>query len=133
MLRKFFNWWRDRFSTFVIADATDNSITFSKRLFKRLDVMSQSQAKVYMFHVPQHDCYGFVLNPPIEQETHLAEIQYNTKHRCVGFEALVPTVNRIFYDYGIPADTKCCLTVEEKKVGDMKYYLIRRPYGKHFA
>lgn len=115
---------------FVIADASDNSITFSKRLFDHMRVMEQDSAKVYVFYIPETQCYGFVLNPNIEQETQLADIQFNTKHKSIGFESLVPTVNRIFYDYGLPAESSCMLSVKAKKTGSLQYYQILRPYGK---
>ena len=116
---------------FVIADAEDNSITFSKKLFKHMRVFEQDSAKVYVFYIPETQCYGFVLNPKLEKETQLAEIQYNTKYKCIGFESLVPTVNKIFYDYGLPAECSCMLSVKPKKVGDLQYYQIIPPYGKH--
>ena len=116
---------------FVVADASDNSITFSKKLFNHMRVFEQDAAKVYVFFIPEAQCYGFVLNPTLEKETQLAEIQYNTKHKCIGFESLVPTVNRIFYDYGLPAECSCMLSVKPMKVGELQYYQILPPYGKH--
>jgi hypothetical protein len=117
---------------YVVADATDNSITFSKKLFTELDVMNLDVARIYTFYIPDSKCYGFILNPNFEQETQLADVQYNGKTKSVGYECLVPTVNRMFYDYGLPANSKCklsvkvCLTTE-----GVKYYQICKPYGKH--
>jgi hypothetical protein len=116
---------------YVIADATDNSITFSKRLFKHLDLMGLKSAQVFTFYIPKEDCYGFSINPPISEKTQLADVQYNSKKRCVGYECLVPTVNRIFYDYGLPTDTRCKLSIEVHKTQTgYIYYKICRPYGK---
>lgn len=131
MLKKLFTWLRSRFGMFVIADARDNSITLSKRLFDHMQVFKHDKAKVFVFFIPEHNCYGFVLNPQFEQETQLCEIQYNTKHKCIGFESLNPSVNRIFYDYGLPAEIGCQLSVKPKTVGNMKYYIICRPNGKY--
>ena len=120
-------------SCYIIADATDNSVTFSRRLFRRLRIMKMSQAKVYVFWVPANNCYGFVLNPNLDTETQLADIMYNHKYKCVGFESLVPTVNRIFYTYGLPADSRFKLTVRRAKTANrMVYYQICRPYEKRF-
>lgn len=131
MIQKIITWARSLFM-YVIADATDNSITFSKRLFKSLDVMKLSVAKVYTFYIPEADCYGFILNPNFEQETQLADVQYNGKKRCVGYECLVPTVNRIFYDYGLQANSRYKLSVKKKKTANgLVYYQICRPYGNH--
>lgn len=111
----------------VIADAKDNSITFSKSLFKHMDLLKQDEAKVFAFYIPDCEEYGFVLNPQLEQETQLAEVKYNTKYRCVGFEMLVPTVNRVMYDYGLPHGAKAKLSVEPREIGELKYYKICRP------
>ena len=105
--------WRNR-GLFVIADARDNSITISKRLYHLIDRQGIGDAKVYVFRlgtpIDGSVCrgstatdgdYAFMLNPPISQSTQLADLQFNSRHRCIGFESLVPTVNRIFYDYGL--------------------------------
>ncbi len=131
MLKKLYNWLISRFGMFVIADAKDNSITLSQRLFNHMAVMKQKSAKVYVFYIPDVRCYGFVLNPSLDKETQLCEIQYNEKHHCVGFESLVPSVNRIFYDYGLPADICCRLSVRPRQVGKLRYYKICRPNGKY--
>lgn len=94
--------------------------------------MGLDVARIYVFYVPDTKCYAFMLNPPLEEETQLADIQYNSKHKCVGFECLVPTVNRIFYDYGLPANVRCKLSVKIRKTGSgLKYYQICRPYGRN--
>lgn len=130
--------WYANAKLYVVADATDNSVTFSKALFRLLDVMDREvEPKVYVFeiktagepagtvagkeesvplHTEQGKQYGFCINPPFEQETQLADIQYNAKHHCVGFECLVPTVNRIFYDYGLKAETRAKLTVVPARI-----------------
>lgn len=135
-LMRVWRWYRHR-TLYVIADATDNSITFSRNLFDLLDVMEQEQAKVYVFKLHSKPYYAFAINPPIEQETQLADIQYNTKHKCIGFESLCPTVNRIFYDYGLPNNIKAKLSIErgltyiESKSDIAKpftYYLFLPPH-----
>jgi len=149
-LLRHWRWYRNA-KLYVIADATDNSVTFSKALFRLLDVMDKEVApKVYVFRLcnaatePAADAagtvtgsnakgawsgtlYAFCINPIIEQETQLADIQYNAKHFCVGFECLVPTVNRIFYDYGLKAETRAKLTVLPATTNGMEYYIIMPP------
>lgn len=118
----------------VVADATDNSVTFSRALFKKLRIMDMDEAKVFVFKVAGTGSYGFMLNPPIREDTQLAEVMYNGRYRCIGFECLVPTVNRIFYDYGLAADTKCKLSVRRvETVNGMVYYEICKPYAKSFG
>lgn len=105
---------------YVIADPIDNSITLSKRLFRQMKIMQQSQAKVFIFSIKEKESkiiYAFTLNPPeFLHDTQLADIQYNSKHRTIGFESLCPTVNRILYDYGLTSDRKVKLTVEPQQI-----------------
>ena len=145
MIKQFKNWlssvrrrWHNR-GMYVVADARDNSITFSRRLFNSLNVFGMNEAKVYVFRlcnsitdVPKKSgaIYAFMLNPALEEETQFAEIQYNTKHKCIGFESLCPTVNRIFYDYGISANICCKLSVQHVISHSLSYYIIMPPYDK---
>lgn len=138
-LDKFHNWllsarrhYRHRV-LYIIADPADNSITLSKHLFRHMRVMQQSQAKVFVFSYKEktgEKSYGFVLNPPGLTDTQLADIQFNSKHKTVGFESLCPSVNRIFYDYRLP-DRKVKLSVEPHTIGAPStkfiYYKILRP------
>lgn len=120
------------FGCYVIADANDNSVTLSRLLFRRMGGMRLESAKVFVFRLPQTGHYAFTINPAIDSPTQLADIQYNAKYRCVGFECLVPTVNRIFYDYGICPNIRVKLDVcIETAPNGMKYYIISKPHGKH--
>lgn len=129
MLNRLYNWLH-RNECYVIADARDNSITFSKLLAKQLDIDGLQEAKVYVFEIKDpknpEKRYGFCLNPQFKQETQLADIMYNSKYKCVGFECLVPTVNRIFYDYGLPSGCKCKLSVKKHIAIATTYYEICR-------
>lgn len=122
--------WRYR-GMFVIADGRDNSVTFSRRLFNHLHVFEQEEAKVYVFHLcnsVQGPLYAFMLNPEIELPTQLADIQFNQKHKCIGFECLVPTVNRILYDYRIQPERSVRLSVRPVfEPHHQKYYYIILP------
>ena len=130
--------WLASMRLYVIADSTDNSVTFSRDLFRMLDVMDEAEAKVFVFRLcnaPHEEkeggwngnIYAFTVNYPFSQETQVADIQYNPKHRCIGFECLCPTVNQIFYDYGLPAMSKAKLSVIPDRRKTMKYYVIMPP------
>lgn len=122
--------WLDNFYSYVIVDAEDNSITLSKRLVKRMNVMGCGEAKVFVFRISGSQDYGFMLNPNIEQETQLADVQFNGKYRTIGFESLCPTVNKILYDYGLPP-AKYKLSVKTKHTCEGKtYFKICKPNGK---
>lgn len=111
-------------------------MTISKTLFKRMKVMEEEEkAQVLVFKESKTGHYAFTLNPELDTPTQLANIQYNEKYRCIGFETLIPTVNRIFYEYGIPYSlitNKVKLSVQraEGKNG-MIYFIIRKPYEKY--
>ena len=92
---------------YVDLDPNDTSITFSKKLVNDMGFLSQEQAKVivfFAFNTVCGDVYGFEMNPPLPKgsETPTANIMYNAKHNCYGFESLVPTVSRILYDMTLP-------------------------------
>lgn len=135
--------WYAHLRLYVIADATDNSITFSRYLFRLLDVMDEADAKVYVTRLCNVESttlkiwdgilYAFCINPPINQDTQLADIQYNAKYHCIGFESLCPTVNRIFYDYGIMDMHRVKLSVipcsvrRDSVTDRIRYYVILPP------
>lgn len=134
MLHKLITWWRNRHN-FVIMDARDNSVTFSHCLFrhiKRVHGEADIQPKVFVFYTPAKKCYGFAVNVPFDQPTQLADIQYNSKHKCIGFESLNPTVAKMLYDYGVIQFMKPCkLTVTTQVTPQGRvYFQIERPHEK---
>ena len=134
MFHKLLTWWRNR-RNFVIIDTRDNSVTFSHRLFchiKNVYGDDDIQPKVFVFYTPATKCYGFAVNPPLDQPTQLADIQYNSKHKCIGFECLNPTVAKILYDYGVKPYLKPCKLTVTKQVTPQGgvYFQIERPHEK---
>lgn len=132
--RKLVARWRDRHH-FVLLDPRDNSITLSRRLFLHIkDVCGGDniQPKVFVFYIPSAKRYGFAVNVPFDRPTQLADIQYNPKHKCIGFESLNPTVAKILYDYGVAALTKPCkFTVTTRATPQGRvYFQIERPHEK---
>lgn len=129
------SWWRNR-RNFVIVDPNDSSITFSRSLFrniKQLTEKSDNPPKAFVFYTPATRCYGFVIHVPFSQPTQLADIQYNSKHKCIGFESLNPTVSKILYDYGVAQAMKPCkLTVTTQLTPQGRlYFQIERPHEKY--
>lgn len=134
LINKLITWWRNRHN-FVIMDARDNSVTFSHCLFrhiKRVHGEADIQPKVFVFFTLATKCYGFAVNVPFDQPTQLADIQYNSKHKCIGFESLNPTVAKMLYDYGVFRFTKPCkLTVTTQVTPQGRvYFQIERPHEK---
>lgn len=109
---------------YVIADPKDNSVTFSRALYKQIvkrTAEDGGEPKVFTFLLsgsePKH--YAFAVNPDLGGvPAPLAAIQYNDKYRCIGYECLNPAVNRIFYDYRIPPDRAARLSVEVVKLAE---------------
>lgn len=141
-LQRLLHWWRSlRYHRYyVIADCSDNSITFSRKLYRHIELSSHCEdaAKAFVFHIPAWGTYGFTVNPVLDRETvsdpsfhgetQLADIQYNEKYKTIGFESLCPSVNRIFCDYGLPYDLKMKLTVTVHQLGDGRvFYNIEPP------
>lgn len=136
-LARHWKWYRQK-SLYIIADPNDNSITISRLLFEHMGGFSLKEAKVFVFRLCNAcsdgsawngNIYAFAINPPIEQPTQLADIQFNSKYRTIGFESLNPTVARIFYDYGFPfIATK--LSIEIGHAQGKDYYIIL-PHDKH--
>lgn len=132
MIEKLKSRWKSR-GCHVVADPSDNSVTLSRRLFNhiRKHANDDDVSKVFVFYIPKENCYGFMLNPDIEEETQLCQIQYNGKYKCIGFETLCPSVGYIFYNYGLPSDKSVGLSVTICDSVDGKiYYKIERPNEK---
>ena len=129
-LKKLATWRRNRY-TFAILDPEDSSVTLSKKLFNHIKEHLPDdckEAKVFTFFIPQDESYGFMVNPAMEYPTQLGIIQYNAKHKCIGYESLNPTVAKILYDYGINefAPVKLSVTVLTTPQGEY-YYKIEKP------
>lgn len=146
LLLRLYNWVFAH-SLYVIADQHDSSITLSKRVCKHINVFQLDAAKVFVFYISPKDnpvdnelptmrgnlrdgTYGFTINPDLRQPTQLADIQFNSKHKTIGFETLNPTVARMFFDYRIQRQrVRLSVKVRRTKPG-MVYYEILRPHEK---
>lgn len=134
--KKLCQWWGKNY--YVTLDMRDSSVTFGKALYKVLEpeIMISAnlepkeneidtRGKVMVFYEPESECYGFVVSPNIKQATQLADVQFNTKHKSVGFESLVPTVARMLHDYGIKGE-KAKLKVSKQSAPGMVWWKIER-------
>jgi hypothetical protein len=132
-IKKIKKWWRS-LRYYIVADPYDNSVTLSKRLFQHIknNAKEGDSACVFMFHIPDNDTFGFMVNPVIEQSTQLCDIQYNDKYKCIGFETLCPSVGKIFYRYGLPFDRRVKISVSVRQnVSNLTYYQLDKPNAKH--
>lgn len=117
---------------FVVLDPNDNSVTLSRALFRDMKERAHDdKARVFVFRVPAHQSFGFMLNPDIDKKTQYCDIQYSSKHKCVGFETLCPSVGRIYYDLHLPVSQVCKLNVQLATTANGSlYYLIIPPEWK---
>lgn len=115
---------------YVILDPSDDSVTLSKRLYRHMDKSCGGRLDtVYAFSISEE--YAFCCNP-IENgwlqkdcKAPISPVQYNAKHKCIGFHAECPTVNRIMYDYALPL-CKVKMSVRPGKQGNIRYYRLCR-------
>ncbi|MFR9541380.1 MAG: hypothetical protein SNH27_04950 [Rikenellaceae bacterium] len=129
ILRTIKQWWQS-LKMYVVVDPSDNSVTFSKYLFRHLQKHTDATGvpQIYVFQLSDRSGYGFVINTSFKEgETQLCNIQYNDQHKCIGFETLCPSVGAILYEYQLPYDKTFKLSVSTNKAGERSYYKIERP------
>ena len=113
---------------YVVADPSDNSVTLSPLLLEFiLRVTGLGENKVYAFRLSSRGGYAFMLNPDISEETVTAPIQWNSKHHCSGFACNCPSVNRIFYDYGIDRTAAARIFVKIRRVCGQYIFVLKNP------
>lgn len=126
--------WLNSFRYYVIADPLDNSVTLSRQLFQHIkdNAKAANDTSLFVFYIPSSDTYGFMQDHGISQPTQLCDIQYNDKHKCIGFESLCPSVGAILYHYGLPADHRVKLSVSIHTSALSKiYYQFEKPDAKY--
>lgn len=118
---------------YIIADSSDNSVTLSEKLFKHICKHSEGKPKVFVYKVG--DTFAFSVDPEQLKDTNtqMADIQYNKKHKTIGFETLCPSVNYMVYSFGLPPLKRIKLKVNVCKTKQgMLFYKIKRPNAKRF-
>ena len=111
---------------YVDADPSDNSVTLSPLLLEFiLRVTGLGENNVYAFRLSSRGGYAFMLNPDISEETVTAPIQWNSKHHCSGFACNCPSVNRIFYDYGIDRTAPARIFVKIRRVCGQYIFVLK--------
>lgn len=121
------NWFETR-RLYVIADASDSSITISRKLYKAMDIENADDIRIFVFKV--NDGFGFSVNweETNSEDVQFSALQFNSKYKTIGFETLNPTVARMFYDFNLPSGiTKCKLTVSKEIINGRIYFKIHRP------
>ena len=113
---------------YVVLDDSDNSVTLSPRLADIViaDIVDMDENKIHMFSDGRE--YGFCVNHPdlVGKDTPFAPLQKNFQHNTIGFNATCPSVNRIYYDYGIECGKTARKKVVRCRCKDFYYFKILR-------
>ena len=109
---------------FVELDATDNSITLSRRLVKQVKDKITEENNVYVFKVLGEYAFAVNVKELKNEDTVRAPLQYNDRHKTVGFYAACPSVNRIVYDYNLP--DQAIVRVKKKRKNNIEYFIMKK-------
>lgn len=109
---------------FVELDATDNSITLSRRLVKQVKDKITEENNVYVFKVLGEYAFAVNVKELKNEDTVRAPLQYNDRHKTVGFYAACPSVNRIVYDYNLP--DQAIVRVKKKRNNNIEYFIMKK-------
>lgn len=113
---------------YVLADSADNSISLSGGLLSCIREDLGPCGKVAARIVLGNDGFYYIFfagDKREDEEVYSSQLCYNDYYDSVGFETLIPTVNRIFYDYGIDERYRK-LGVKAVKIGGRTLYRINK-------
>jgi len=116
-------------NSYVTLDGQCDFIQLSRRLFRLMDVAYREDWRLVCFKTSEGQ-FGFCFASDIEDFP-------NEKETCdicavgwdVGFFAKTPNVAAILYEYGLPHDLRCRLSVHPVMVGKMKCFIIMPPHS----
>ncbi len=116
-------------NSYVTLDYQCDFIRFSRRLFRLMEVEYREDLRLVCFKTSEGH-FGFcfasdVDDFPKDKET----CDICTVGRKVGFFAKTLNVATILYDYGLPHDLRCRLSVHPVNVGKMKTFIIMPPHS----
>lgn len=90
----------------ITADCTDNSITLSPDLCKSLRTGQGKSVHIFVFQIKETGEFAFSrVSQTFAKQTQCGVVSYSQTLKSLGFISLVPTVNYMFYNMGIDADT----------------------------
>lgn len=114
---------------YVILDGRDNSVTVSKALFRSMRVGSRSDFRIFVFKTGSTYGFCFAEDSPALKDvnTQFATLQMSPAYKVIGFQSEQPSVCQMLYDFGLPYDVMCRISVFPKKAGDLRYYELQRP------
>lgn len=121
--------WVDEHTCSVLIDGSDNSVSMSKGMIKAVGIYDKDIEGALIVKTSGGQ-YGIVFKEKDRQEhselSNVANIQYNSKYKSIGFETLTPMANRILDDYGLPIMSKQKFSVKLRKSIFIEYWEICR-------
>lgn len=117
---------------FVVLDGRCNSVTVSKCLYHHMTKPERSDYKIFVFKTSDTKQYCFAFREDFEQlkdtNTIFTELQFNEKHKKIGFRTDKPSVTGILSEYGIQAEGMVRLSVLPRKTDNgSTFYEIQKP------
>lgn len=121
--------WVDEHTCSVLIDGSDNSVSMSKGMIKAVGIYDKDIEGALIVKTTDEQ-YGIVFKekdrPEHSELSNVANIQYNSKYKSIGFETLTPMANRILDDYGLPIMSKQKFSVKLRKSIFLEYWEICR-------
>lgn len=111
----------------VILRASDDSVTFSPALLRAIRRHTGKNLEVLTVAVKGTNNYAFIVAPKMEEvteEVKLPTIQYDPKSKEYGYHCFNPSVNMMFYEWGLEPDAVVKCRVTRKRVRGQWCYII---------
>ena len=111
----------------VILRASDDSVTFSPALLRVIRRHTDRDLRVVTAAVRGTNDYVFIIAPRMEElpgEVRLPVIQYNAASKEYGYHCFNPSVNMMFYEWGLDVDAVVKCRVTRKRMRGQWYYII---------
>ena len=117
---------------FVILDGRANSVTLSKSIYDHIMRKERSDNSVFVFRLPDRGTYAFCMREDWEElsktNTIFTQLQFNQKHKKIGFRSDYPSVTAILDEYNLPLDRMVRLTcIPRKSCKGEQFYEIMKP------
>ena len=125
------NGFRHR-NDFVVLDGRANSVTISKGIYDHIMQKERTDNSIFVFRLSDRGTYGFCMredwNELSKVNTIFTQLQFNQKHKKIGFRSDYPSVTAILDEYDLPLDRMVRLTcIPRKSAKGEPYYEIIRP------
>ena len=120
-----------RHEIYVEIDPRDNSVTMSRGFVSAAVVLHMEDDKVLVLCEKDDDkkfLFTFDVGADVnEDETQVGHVQYNSKFSSFGFETLCPSVNWMYYKWGIRDMKMRKLKVTRHVIHGKDYWYIETP------